>query len=99
MQRKRGLFYVGVSRYLRRRWLGGDDLEPRDSHSRKWRSMHMLGTYAAEIGKAEDFLITRLRSSSGEQACANIRGERGDTSAFKPSLLYICVGRTLDVGL
>ena len=34
--------YVGVSRYVRRRWRGGDNLPPEESHSQNWQAMFML---------------------------------------------------------
>ena len=52
------LFYVGVSRYLRRRWLGGDNLSFEDSHCAKWARLHVLSTHAHSVGDAEDALIT-----------------------------------------
>jgi len=84
-------FYVGVSRYVRRRWQGGDNLPPEASHSQKWRAMYMLGTYSANIGEIEDFVIDRLKSTFGSEACANVKGGGGGTSPDKPSLLYLCV--------
>ena len=67
-------FYVGVSRYVRRRWRGGDNLPPEESHSQKWRAMYMLGTYSKNIGKIDDFVIERFKSTFGSEACANVKG-------------------------
>ena len=86
------LFYVGVSRYLPRRWLGGDNLSFEDSHCAKWARLHVLSTHAHSVGHAEDALITILRREFGERCCANIRGGGGGASRCKPSLLYICCG-------
>ena len=86
------LFYVGVSRYLRRRWLGGDNLSFEEAHCAKWTWLHVLSTHAHSVGDAEDALITILRREFGERCCANVRGGGGGASRCKPSLLYICVG-------
>ena len=86
------LFYVGVSRYLRRRWLGGDNLSFEEAHCAKWTWLHVLSTHAHSVGDAEDALITILRREFGERRCANIRGGGGGASRCKPSLLYICGG-------
>ena len=86
------LFYVGVSRYLRRRWLGGDNLSFEEAHCAKWARLHVLSTHAHSVGDAEDALITILRREFGERCCANIRGGGGGASRSKPSLLYICGG-------
>ena len=85
-------FYVGVSRYLRRRWLGGDNLSFEEAHCAKWTWLHVLSTHAHSVGDAEDALITILRREFGERCCANIRGGGGGASRSKPSLLYICGG-------
>ena len=85
-------FYVGVSRYLRRRWLGGDNLSFEESHCFKWSRLHVLSTHAYNVGVAEDLLITRLRREFGFRSCANINGGGGGASGCKPCLLYICVG-------
>ena len=84
------LFYVGVSRYLRRRWLGGDNLSFEEAHCAKWARLHVLSTHAHSVGDAEDALITILRREFGERCCANVRGGGGGASRCKPSLLYIC---------
>ena len=55
------LFYVGVSRYLWRRWLGGDNLSFEEAHCGKWARLHVLSTHAHRVGDAEDALITILR--------------------------------------
>ena len=41
------LFYVGVSRYLRRRWLGGDALSFEQAHSSKWCPGGLVGPSAS----------------------------------------------------
>ena len=87
------LFYVGVPRYLRRRWRGGDHLSYEESHSSKWGRLHLLSTHSHNVGQAEDALTNILRQEFGEQSCANIRGGGGEASRYKPSLLYVCVGR------
>ena len=87
-------FYVGVSRYVGRRWLGGDNLAPENAHGQKWRRMCLLAAYAVKIGDAEDKLITALRKRYGNQRCANLRGGGGGASPYKPSILYLCVGRS-----
>ena len=89
------LFYVGVSRYVRRRWLGGEGLLPEDAHSQKWERMVLLSTHSSGVGKAEDKLINMLRERFGDQHCVNVRGGGGGASPYKPSLLYICLGRLL----
>ena len=89
--------YVGVTRYVRRRWLGGDGLEPGAEHCMKWQRMYILGNYAVSIGTAEDGLIQQLRARFGEEAVANVKGGGGGTSPYKPSLLYLCVGRRLSI--
>ena len=86
------LFYVGVSRYLRRRWLGGDNLSFEEAHCAKWAWLHVLSTHAHSVGDAEDALITILRREFGERCCANVRGGGGGASRSKPGLLYICGG-------
>ena len=86
------LFYVGVSRYLERRWFGGDNLSFEESHCFKWSRLHVLSTHAYNVGVAEDLLITRLRREFGFRSCANINGGGGGASGCKPCLLYICVG-------
>ena len=85
-------FYVGVSRYLKRRWLGGDNLSLEEAHCAKWTWLHVLSTHSHSVGDAEDALITILRREFGERCCANIRGGGGGASRSKPSLLYICGG-------
>ena len=84
------LFYVGVSRYLQRRWLGGDDLSFEEAHCSKWARLHVLSTHAHSVGDAEDKLIKILRREFGERRFANVRGGGGGASRCKPSLLYIC---------
>ena len=54
-------FYVGVSRYLRRRWLGGDNLSFEEAHCAKWAWLHVLSTHAHSVGTPEDKLIKILR--------------------------------------
>ena len=83
-------FYVGVTRYVRRRWLGDDlDLPPEHAHGNNWQVMYILATYSEGIGKIEDFLIHCLRLRFGRLACANIRQGGGGTHRRKPSMLYI----------
>ena len=85
-------FYVGVTRYLRRRWLGDDlDLPPEHAHGNNWQVMYILATYSEGIGKIEDFLIHCLRLRFGRLACANIRQGGGGTDRRKPSMLYLCL--------
>jgi hypothetical protein len=86
-------FYVGVSRYLHRRWFGGDDLPPEDAHSRKWEQMYLVSTHSGNVGEAEDALITALKGHYGNKFCTNVRGGGGGVSPYKASLLYVCVGR------
>ena len=83
-------FYVGVSRYLMRRWLGGDELSFEQAHSSKWGRLHVLSTHSQNVGKSEDALIKILRRDLGANCCANIRNGGGGASSCKPSLLYIC---------
>ena len=83
-------FYVGVSRYLMRRWLGGDELSFEQAHSSKWGRLHVLSTHSQNVGKSEDALIKILRRDLGANCCANIRNGGGGASRCKPSLLYIC---------
>ena len=83
-------FYVGVTRYPRRRWLGGDHLTFEESHSSRWETMHVLSTHSHRVGDAEDALIRILRKENGER-CANIRGGGGGASPYKTNLLYVCV--------
>ena len=85
-------FYVGVPWYVRRRWRGGDNLPPEESHSQKWRAMYMLGTYSKNIGKSRTLSSSGLiKSTFGSEACANVKGGGGGASPDKPSLLYLCV--------
>ena len=86
------LFDVGVSCYLRRRWLGGDNLRFEDAHCAKWARLHVLGTHAHSVADAEDALITILPREFGKRCCANVRGGGGGPPLCKPSLLYICGG-------
>jgi hypothetical protein len=83
-------FYVGVTRYPRRRWLGGDHLTFEKSHSSRWETMHVLSTHSHRVGDAEDALIRILRKENGER-CTNIRGGGGGASPYKTKLLYVCV--------
>jgi len=89
----RPVFYVGVTRYLRRRWFGGDDLPGEESHSRKWVHMHMLSLHPSNVGHAENTLILALRKLFREERCANVARGGGGVSPEKPSLLYVCVGK------
>ena len=66
---------------------------PEDAHSQKWERMVLLSTHSSSVGKAEDKLINMLRERFGDQHCANVRGGGGGASPYKPSLLYICLGR------
>ena len=84
------LFYVGVSRYLMRRWLGGDALSFEQAHSSKWARLHVLSTHSHNVGASEDALIKILRQDLGANCCVNIRNGGGGASRCKPSLLYIC---------
>ena len=84
------LFYVGVSRYLMRRWLGGDALSFEQAHSSKWARLHVLSTHSHNVGDSEDALIKILRRDFGANCCVNIRNGGGGASRCKPSLLYIC---------
>ena len=86
-------FYVGVTRYLRRRWYGGDGLDPEDGHRHNWLRMHVLSAHSLRVGLAEDALIKLLRREFGQDRCANRRGGGGGASPSKPNLLYVCVGR------
>ena len=86
------LFYVGVSRYLPRRWLGGDALSSEQAHSSKWARLHVLSTHSHNVGDSEDALIEILRRYFGASCCPNIRNGGGGASRCKPSLLYICCG-------
>ena len=86
-------FYVGVSRYVRRRWFGGDDLDFEACHRSRWELMHLLAMYSCDVGQAESKLIRSLKERYGDR-CANVRGGGGGASRLKPSFLYICVGRT-----
>ena len=85
-------FYMGVTRYLRRRWYGGENLEPEQAHSHKWLCQHVLSTHSLKVGLAEDALIKLLRREFGQDRCNNKRGGGGGASASKPNLLYVCVG-------
>ena len=87
-------FYVGVSRYLRRRWVGGEDLAPEESHHQKWGSMYLLGMYSQGVGQAEDMLIKEMKGRYPGR-CTNVRGGGGGACFAKPSFLYICVCRKL----
>ena len=82
----------GVTRYLRRRWYGGDDLEPEDAHRHNWLRLHVLSTHSLKVGLAEDALIKLLRRDCGQDRCVNKRGG-GGASPSQPNLLYVCVGR------
>ena len=84
------LFYVGVSRYLMRRWLGGDALSFEQAHCSKWARLHVLSTHSQNVGDSEDALIKILRQDFGANCCVNIRNGGGGASRCKPSLLYIC---------
>ena len=84
------LFYVGVSRYLMRRCLGGDALSFEQAHSSKWARLHVLSTRSHNVGDSEDALIKILRQDFGANCCVNIRNGGGGASRCKPSLLYIC---------
>ena len=86
-------FYVGVTRYIQRRWYGGVDLEPEDGHRHKWRRLYFLSTHSVEVGLAEDALIKHLRREFGPERCAHKRGGGGGAAASKPNMLYVCVGR------
>ena len=44
------LFYGGVSRYLMRRWLGGDALSFKQAHSSTWARLHVLSTHSHNVG-------------------------------------------------
>ena len=83
------LFYVGVSRYVMRRWLGGDALSFEQAHCSKWARLHVLSTHSQNVGDSEDSLIKILRQNFGANCCVNIRNGGGGTSRCKPSL-YIC---------
>ena len=87
-------FYVGVSRYLKRRWLGGEALSFEQAHCSKWARLHVLSTHSRNVGDSEDALIKILRRDLGDSCCANIRNGGGGASRCKPSLLYICVEPT-----
>ena len=82
-------FYVGVSRYLQRRWFGDASM---DGHISQWRAMHILGLFSSDVGQAEDNLITTLKKRYNKW-CANIRGGGGGSSSRRPSFLYICIHR------
>ena len=82
-------FYVGVSRYLQRRWFGDASM---DGHISQWRAMHILGLFSSDVGQAEDNLITTLKKRYNKW-CANIRGSGGGFSSGRPSFLYICINR------
>ena len=88
------LFYVGVPRYLMRRWLGGDALSFEQAHCSKWARLHVLSTHSQNVGDSEDALINIPRRDLGDSCCANIRNGGGGASRCKPSLLYICVEPT-----
>ena len=83
-------FYVGVTRYPRRRWLGGDHLTFEESHSSRWETMHVLSTHSHKVGDAEGALIRILRKENGER-CTSIRGGGGGASPYKTNSLYVCV--------
>ena len=85
-------FYVGVSRYLRRRWYGGDNLSFEEAHCSKWAELHVLSTHSCNVNVVEDELIQMLKRKYGSR-CDNIRGGGGGASRCKPNVLYICVGR------
>ena len=77
-------FYVGVSRYLMRRWLGGDALSFEQAHCSKWARLHVLSTHSRNVGDSEDALIKILRRDLGDSCCANIRNGGGGASRCKP---------------
>ena len=85
-------FYVGVTRYLKRRWLGGDDLPEEKSHHCKWAHMYVLSTHRSNVGHVEDILIEALKRSCGAEQCTNVARGGGGVSPEKPALLYVCVG-------
>ena len=89
----RPVFYVGITRYMRRRWFGGDDLPGDESHHCKWAHMHVLSTHTSNVGHVEDILILALKHSYGAERCANVARGGGGASPEKPSLLYVCVGK------
>ena len=70
-----------------------DNLSFEESHGSKWRRIYMLATFGIRPGDAEDALINALRVRYGERRCSNVRGGGGGVSPYKPSLLYLCVGR------
>ena len=84
--------YAGVTRYPRRRWLGGAGLDAVSAHSRNWHSMYILGTFSLAVGKAEDVPIRHLKGQPG-LVCTNIARGGGGASPSKPLLLYLCAGR------
>ncbi len=84
------MFYVGVSRYLRRRWLGGDQISYQESHSSKWDQLYVLSAHAHGVRQVEGALIKFLRQEFGER-CANLKGGGGGTSPYKACMLYIFV--------
>ena len=83
-------FYVGVSRYLQRRWFGDAYMH---GHISQWRAMHVLGLHSSDVGQAEDNLIKSLKARYNESLCANVRGGGGGFSSERPSFLYICIHR------
>ena len=80
-------FYVGVSRYLHRRWFGHAYM---NGHRSRWRVMHILGFYSSNAGQAEDTLIKTLKKRYDE-CCANRRGGGGSCSSRRPSFLNLCI--------
>ena len=82
-------FYVGVSRYLHRRWFGHAYM---NGHRSRWRVMHILGFYSSNAGQAEDTLIKTLKKRY-DKWCANRRGGGGGFSSRRPSFLYLCIHR------
>ena len=84
-------YYVGVSRYLRERWYGGERIERTKAHRYNWERQHVLGHYSLDVGRWERQTIAFLKRDFGPHSAANVHPGGGGAAASKPNFLYICV--------
>ena len=84
-------YYVGLARYLRERWCGGERIPPAHAHCNNWGCMHVLAHFSMDAGRWERQMIDFLKKEFGPHSTANKHPGGGGVAASKPNFLYICV--------